>query len=161
MEYVLGNVNGTILKKILITNHSKTGPPSDNVPAKLDQSMEQPQQVHQHQGLNGGATDVEEEEMPVEKLQPQINLKEEKEQLATEEEAAAGEALDVASVASAMGLAVVSVDGWMVVQRASFDLSLESEPYHAMQLMVNPASRDYLVRIWGKTRSRGKVSSRI
>ena len=44
--------------------------------------------------------------------------------------------------------------------RASFDLSLESEPYHAMQLMVNPASMDYLVRIWGKTRSRGKVRSK-
>ena len=28
-----------------------------------------------------------------------------------------------------------------------------------MQLMVNPSSRDYLVRIWGKTRSRGKVRS--
>ena len=69
------------------------------------------------------------------------------------------EELDVASVASSMGLAVVSVDAWMVVQRASFDLSLESEPYHAMQLMVNPSSRDYLVRIWGKTRSRGKVRS--
>ena len=25
--------------------------------------------------------------------------------------------------------------------------------------MVNPSSRDYLVRIWGKTRSRGKVRS--
>ena len=50
-----------------------------------------------------------------------------------EEEAGAGEALDVATVASGMGLAVVSVDAWMVVQRASFDLSLESEPYHAMQ----------------------------
>ena len=102
----------------LITNHNQIGPPSDNAPVKLGQSVGQPQPVH-HQGLNGGATDVEEEEMPVEKLQPQINLKEEREQLATEEEAAAaGEALDVASVASAMGLAVVSVDGWMVVQRA-------------------------------------------
>ena len=50
-----------------------------------------------------------------------------------EEEADAGEALDVATVASGMGLAVVSVDAWMVVQRASFDLALESEPYHAMQ----------------------------
>ena len=50
-----------------------------------------------------------------------------------EEEAGAGEALDVATVASGMGLAVVSVDAWMVVQRASFDLALESEPYHAMQ----------------------------
>jgi len=109
--------------------------------------------------LNGGASDGEEEEMPVEKLQPQINLKEEeKEQVATEEEGL-GEELDVATVASEMGLAVVSVDAWMVVQRASFDLSLESEPYHAMQLMVNPSSRDYLVRIWGKTRSRGKVRS--
>ena len=145
--------------RMLITNHNQTGPSSDNAPVKLDQLVEQPHQEHQHQRLNGGATDVEDEEMPVEKLQPQINLKEEKEHLATEEEAA-GEAMDVASVASAMGLAVVSVDGWMVVQRASFDLSLESEPYHAMQLMVNPASRDYLVRIWGKTRSRGKVRSR-
>ena len=52
--------------------------------------------------------------------------------MATEEEGL-GEELDVATVASEIGLAVVSVDAWMVVQRASFDLSLESEPYHAMQ----------------------------
>ena len=61
-------------------NHYESGPSSEGAAVKLDQLVEQPHHHHEQRhesgvgdGLNGGASDGEEEEMPVEKLQPQVS----------------------------------------------------------------------------------------
>ena len=40
---------------------------------------------------------------------------------------------------------------WIIIQHARFDFSVESEPYHASQVLVNQESKEFIVRVWGKT----------
>ena len=59
-------------------------------------------------------------------------------------------------VLAELKLALIHVGAkWALLQSSDFDLTLENEPYHAIQVYVNTESRQYLVRVWGKTRERG------
>ena len=38
-----------------------------------------------------------------------------------------------------------------------FDINIDSEPYHASQVLVNRVTREYIVRVWGRTFKKGTV----
>ena len=39
-----------------------------------------------------------------------------------------------------------------------FDVDVDSEPYHASQVLVNRVTREFIVRVWGRTFRKGTVS---
>ena len=57
-----------------------------------------------------------------------------------------------------LGAVVTFVERWIIIQHAKFDLSIDSEPYHASQVMVNRETKEFIVRVWGKTFKKGIVS---
>ena len=57
-----------------------------------------------------------------------------------------------------LGAVVTFVEQWIIIQHAKFDLSINSEPYHASQVMVNKETKEFIVRVWGKTFKKGTVS---
>ena len=57
-----------------------------------------------------------------------------------------------------LGAVVTFVENWIIIQHARFDLSIDSEPYHASQVMVNKETKEFIVRVWGKTFKKGIVS---
>ena len=56
-------------------------------------------------------------------------------------------------------LSVVLVEDWMLIQRANFDLRVDEEPYHSLQVYANLGARRFMVRVWGKTICSGEVTS--
>ena len=54
---------------------------------------------------------------------------------------------------------VTLAEQWIIIQHARFDFSVDSEPYHASQVLVNQESKEFIVRVWGKTFRKGTVSS--
>ena len=46
-------------------------------------------------------------------------------------------------------LQVITVDDWILIQRASFDILIAEEPYHSIQIYVNLSTNKYVVRVWG------------
>jgi hypothetical protein len=46
---------------------------------------------------------------------------------------------------------LVHIEQWIVIQRSNFDFTLSDEPYQASQILFNKVSRDYVVRVWGRT----------
>ena len=62
--------------------------------------------------------------------------------------------MDLAALQGVLGelnLTLVHVEDWVLVQRATFDLHIADEPYHAVQLYANLTTRKYVVRAWGRT----------
>ena len=56
-------------------------------------------------------------------------------------------------------LSLVQVEEWIQIQRARFDLRINEEPYHSIQIYANLDTRTYLVRVWGRTLDRGNFVS--
>ena len=54
---------------------------------------------------------------------------------------------------------VTLAEQWIIIQHARFDFSVDSEPYHASQVLVNQETKEFIVRVWGKTFRKGTVSS--
>ena len=50
-----------------------------------------------------------------------------------------------------LGLFLVQIEGWILIQRTSFDTYMEGEPFQSMQVYANPAANKYLIRAWGRT----------
>ena len=46
----------------------------------------------------------------------------------------------------------------MAPQHMEFDVDVDSEPYHASQVLVNRVTREFIVRVWGRTFRKGTVS---
>ena len=46
-------------------------------------------------------------------------------------------------------LQVITVEDWILIQRASFDVLIAEEPYHSIQIYVNLMTNKYVVRVWG------------
>ena len=65
---------------------------------------------------------------------------------------------DMSPMVCELGAVVTFVENWIIIQHAKFDLSINSEPYHASQVMVNKETKDFIVRVWGKTFKKGVVS---
>ena len=58
-----------------------------------------------------------------------------------------------------LSLSVTLVEDWMLIQRASFDLRVDEEPYHSLQVYANLGTRKLVVRVWGRTISNKEVNS--
>ena len=59
-----------------------------------------------------------------------------------------------------LNLTLVHVEDWVLVQRATFDLHIAEEPYHAVQLYANLATRKYVIRVWGRTFDWGEYTDK-
>ena len=53
---------------------------------------------------------------------------------------------------------VVQAGRWTIIQHVEFDVDVDSEPYHASQVLVNRVTREFIVRVWGRTFRKGTVS---
>ena len=56
-------------------------------------------------------------------------------------------------------LSLVQVEEWIQIQRVTFDLRIDEEPYHSIQIYANMDTRKYVVRVWGRTNDRGEFTS--
>ena len=63
------------------------------------------------------------------------------------------------SMMEELSLSVTLVEDWMLIQRASFDLRVDEEPYHSLQVYANLGTRKLVVRVWGRTISNREVNS--
>ena len=59
-------------------------------------------------------------------------------------------------ILSELKLSAVRIKDWMIVHRPWFDMSINSEPYVGLQLYLNTTSLRYIVRVWGRTHSKGR-----
>ena len=66
---------------------------------------------------------------------------------------------DFASLVCELKATWTQAEKWIIVQHARFDLSIDSEPYHASQVLVNQETKEYIIRVWGKTFKKGMVAS--
>ena len=57
-----------------------------------------------------------------------------------------------------LNASVVQTGKWMVIQHIEFDIDIDSEPYHSSQVFVNRVTREFIVRVWGRTFKKGTVS---
>ena len=65
--------------------------------------------------------------------------------------------LDFGSFIKQHNLCVFNIDGWSLIQRATFDIQVEEYPYHSIQIYVNLKSNKYNVRVLGRSVRSGKV----
>ena len=56
-------------------------------------------------------------------------------------------------------LSLVQIEEWVQIQRARYDLRINEEPYHSVQVYANLDTRMYVVRVWGRTHDRGHFVS--
>ena len=56
-------------------------------------------------------------------------------------------------------LSLVQVEEWILIQRMTFDLRIDEEPYHSVQVYANMETRKYVVRVWGRTSDKGEFKS--
>ena len=54
---------------------------------------------------------------------------------------------------------VTLAEEWIIIQHSKFDLSIDSEPYHASQVLVNQKTKEFIIRVWGKTFKKGVIAS--
>ena len=59
-------------------------------------------------------------------------------------------------ILSELKLSAVQIKDWVIVHRPWFDMSINSEPYVGLQLYLNTTSLRYIVRVWGRTHSKGR-----
>ena len=57
-----------------------------------------------------------------------------------------------------LGITITTIEEWMILQRSTFDAIVDREPYFALQLFFNWVSGEYLIRVWGRTHSRGEIA---
>ena len=56
-------------------------------------------------------------------------------------------------------LVMISIEDWALIQRDSFDIHIDEEPYHALQIYANIAKKKYIIRAWGTSFKSGAFSS--
>ena len=56
-------------------------------------------------------------------------------------------------------LVMISIEDWVLIQRDSFDIHIDEEPYHALQIYANIAKKKYIIRAWGTSFKSGTFSS--
>ena len=70
--------------------------------------------------------------------------------------------MDISELSKSFGeqnLQVINIDGWALIQRTTFDIQIEEEPYNSIQIYVNLASKKYSVRVWGRSIRSGKMDT--
>ena len=56
-------------------------------------------------------------------------------------------------------LVLISIEDWLLIQRESFDIHIDEEPYHALQIYANLAKKKYVIRVWGTSVKSGGFST--
>ena len=56
-------------------------------------------------------------------------------------------------------LVLISIEDWVLIQRESFDIHIDEEPYHALQIYANLTKKKYVIRVWGTSVKSGELSS--
>ena len=74
------------------------------------------------------------------------------------------EQLDISSskfkaVLSRMGIYGVKIEDWIILQRSRFETIVDGEPYSALQLYYNSQNGQYIIRVWGKTHTTGRIEN--
>ena len=55
----------------------------------------------------------------------------------------------------------MKVEDWIILQRSRFDITIDEEPYSALQVFFNSQNGAYIIRVWGKTHSKGKIMKSV
>ena len=58
---------------------------------------------------------------------------------------------------SRLEIVMVKIESWMILQRSVFDITVNGEPFPALQLYFNIKTGTYLTRVWGRTHSKGEI----
>ena len=51
---------------------------------------------------------------------------------------------------------LISIEDWVLIQRESFDIHIDEEPYHALQIYANISKGKYIIRVWGSSVKSGE-----
>ena len=58
---------------------------------------------------------------------------------------------------SRLQIAMLKIEDWIVIQRSKFDITVDGQPYPALQLYLNSRTGVHLTRVWGKTYLKGEI----
>ena len=64
-------------------------------------------------------------------------------------------------VLSNLKITMVKIEDWIILQRSRFDITMDDEPFTALQLYLNTQTRAYITRVWGRTFSRGTTTGSV
>lgn len=53
-------------------------------------------------------------------------------------------------------LVLIRIEDWVLIQRESFDIHIDEEPYHALQIYANISKGKYIIRVWGSSVKSGE-----
>ena len=56
-------------------------------------------------------------------------------------------------------LSLTRIEEWILIQRATFDLRIDEEPYHSIQMYASLATKKFVVRVWGKSCHYGEFTN--
>ena len=58
-----------------------------------------------------------------------------------------------------MNLQVISIGAWLLIQRATFDIHVNEEPYHSIQIYANLEKMRFVRRVWGISERSGELQN--
>ena len=58
-----------------------------------------------------------------------------------------------------LNLQVISIEAWLLIQRATFDIHVNEEPYHSIQIYANLKKMRFVRRVWGISESSGELQN--
>ena len=67
--------------------------------------------------------------------------------------------MEFSGVLEELNLSLINVEGWLQIQRTTFDINVEQGPFQSLQILANAALKRYYVRVWGRTVRSGELSS--
>ena len=56
-------------------------------------------------------------------------------------------------------LSLTRIEEWILIQRATFDLRIDEEPYHSIQMYASLATKKFVVRVWGRSCHYGEFTN--
>ena len=59
---------------------------------------------------------------------------------------------------SKLKVTMVKIEDWVILQRSRFDITMDDEPFTALQLYLNTQTRAYITRVWARTFSKGTTT---
>ena len=66
---------------------------------------------------------------------------------------------ELSRVLEELQLSLVRIEEWILIQRATFDLRIDEEPYHSIQMYASLETKKFVVRVWGKTCHYGEFTN--
>ena len=66
---------------------------------------------------------------------------------------------ELSKVLEELQLSLTRIEEWILIQRASFDLRIDEEPYHSIQMYASLATKKFVVRVWGRSCHYGEFTN--